>query len=593
MNRRALLASLCILALCACGGGSQSIMAPTTVAASPVAQQTNSALVQPRFTFLPPSAASSATRHPHYITANVASVEITLNSVNGAAPSTGAPLSVTTNISMASCPCIVYGPDVPAGSANFTLAAYDQPNAGGNLIATASPTYTIVAGQANNENVTLNGMPSALSLAVPSATAGTPFASPQSISVTAKDADGNTILGTYAVPIAISDSDASGASSIATSGSDNPPAGQLLSSSDAATIAYSGLAIAPATVTVRANAATGSTSFAPVLQPILVTTAYATPQPNPNFIGIDFHLPSTNAGTITASEVGWTNTPYNKSLAVAVPAGCASIGSVAPASGTSFTATVSASPVAGTCAATLSDGSGQSQPVTLAYTSFVYTGAPQSITVPAGITNIEAVAFGAQGGALSGIQGGMGGEVDAIMPAVGAQVLWIYVGGNVSVTGAAPAGGFNGGGVAFAGLGGGASDVRTSFNSLGARLVVAPGGGGAGDSGPVGGGGGIPGLPGAGPNPGLGATVSGPGLGGGSTGVPGTGAPGTLGAGGTGSFTSGTTGGGGGGGYYGGGGGGDSSGGGGGSSYIDASCTAVNIFLSPVNAGSGSVTLIW
>ena len=340
---------------------------------------------------------------------------------------------------------------MPPGSANFTLAAYDQPNAGGNLIATASPTYTIVAGQANNENVTLNGMPAELSLTVPSATAGTAFGSPQSISVTAKDADGNTILGSYAVPIAISDSDTSGATSIATSGSDNPPAGQLLSSSDTATIAYTGLAIAPATITVRANAAAGSASFAPALQPIVATTNYGLyAQPNPNFVGIDFQGGLTTA-TITASEVGWTNAPYNKTLAITVPSGCASIGSVAPTNGTSFTATVSASPVAGTCAATLSDSSGQSQALTLAYTQFVYTGAPQSITVPAGVTNIEVVAFGSQGGALSGITGGQGAEVDAIMPAAAAQVLWIYVGGNVSVTGALPAGGFNGGGVSLCG----------------------------------------------------------------------------------------------------------------------------------------------
>ena len=586
MNARAAVAGLCILALSACGGGSQSIMAPATMAASPTPQRTSSALVQPRFTFLPPSSSSSAVRHPHYITANVASVEITLNSVNGVAPSTGAPLSVTTNISITSCPCVAYGPDVPPGAANFTLAAYDQPNAGGNLIATASPTYTIVAGQANNENVTLNGMPVALSLAVPSASAGTPFASPQSVSVTAKDADGNTILGTYAVALAITDSDTSGATSIATSGSDNPPAGQLLSSSDSATIAYSGLAIAPATITVRANAATGSASFAPALQPILVTTN-ASPAPNPNFAGVDFRAGNPTE-TITASEVGWTNAPYDKSLGFAVPGGCASIGSIAPASGTSFTATVSASPVAGTCAATLSDGNGQSQAVTLAYTEFSYTGAPQSITVPAGVTNIEVVAYGAQGGDLSGITGGLGAEVDAIMPAMGGEPLWIYVGGNVSVTGAAPAGGFNGGGVSFAGLGGGASDVRTSFNSLGSRLIVAAGGGGAGDAGPVGGGGGgANGFDGAGASPGLGATTSGPGAGGTN------GLAGTLGAGGMGSFTNGATGGGGGGGYYGGGGGGDSSGAGGGSSYVDPSCVTVNVYLNPVNAGSGTITLIF
>jgi hypothetical protein len=195
------------------------------------------------------------------------------------------------------------------------------------------------------------------------------------------------------------------------------------------------------------------------------------------------------------------------------------------------------------------------------------------------------LALGSQGGALGGVDGGMGGEVDAVMPATNGQVVWIYVGGYVSVSGGAPAGGFNGGGVSFAGLGGGASDVRTIFNNVNSRLIVAPGGGGAGDAGPVGGGGAVTGGNGGGPNPGIGATISGPGAGGTN------GQPGTLGAGGTGSLTSGATGGGGGGGYYGGGGGGDSSGGGGGSSFVDGSCYALNIFVSPVNAGSGVVTL--
>ena len=589
MNVRAALACICVLVLDACGSGSQSITAPALIGVSPAPQQTTSALIQPRFTFLPPpSSTSSVPRRPHYITTNVASVEITLDSVNGAVPSTGAPLSVTTNIAMTNCPCTVYGPNVPAGSATFTLAAYDQPNAGGNLIATASPTYTIAAGQANNESVTLNGVPAALSLAVPSATAGTAFASPQSISVTVRDGDGNTILGTYATPVTIADSDSSGATTIATSGNDSPPAETLLTSSDAVTIAYTGLAIAPAAISVSAKAASANASFAPALQPILVAT-YASPAPNPSFIGVDLR-PGTSSGTFTASEVGWTNAPYNKSLALTAATGCASIASVAPASGTSFTATVSASPVAGTCLATLADGNGHSQPVTLAYTAFSYTGGPQSITVPAGVTNIEVRAYGAQGSPTSGAtQGGLGGEVDAVMPAVGGEVVWVYVGGSSLVPPAAPpGGGYNGGGVSFVGPGGGGSDVRTGFNEIASRLVVAPGGGGAGESGgAAGGGAGVSGLPGSGSSGGTGATTSGPGAGGLN------GSAGTLGTGGSGSFTSSNDGGGGGGGYYGGGGGGDNSGGGGGSSYIDASCFDLDVFLTPVNAGNGSVTLIW
>ncbi|HTZ55304.1 MAG TPA: glycine-rich protein [Candidatus Acidoferrum sp.] len=581
MTARRIVALATALALAACGGRA---VTPSAAGSNPAPQPGGSSLVRESFTFLPPSSTSSAARHPHYITANVASVEITLNSVNGAAPSTGASLSVTTNISMSSCPCTVHGPDVPAGSDTFTLAAYDQPNAGGNLIATASPTYTIVAGQANNETVTLNGVPSSLALALPSATAGTAFASPQSMSVTAKDGDGNTILGTYAIPITIGDSDTSGATLIATSGSDTPPANTLLSSSDAATIAYSGLAIAPATIALRANAAAGSAAFAPALQPIVVTVAATPGALNPNSTGVDLTA-GASTGSFTASEAGWTNAPYNKSLTLSVASGCASIASVAPASGTSFTATVRASPVAGSCIATLTDGNGQSQAVTLAYTSFTYTDGPQSFTVPPGVTLVDATVAGAQGSPTSGAaQGGLGGEVLVTIPTIGGEVLWVYVGGSVSASGGAPGGGYNGGGAGFV-PGGGASDVRTAYNDLASRLVVAPGGGGGSFSGAVGGGGGSSGVAGGGSSGGAGATPSGPGLGGTN------GYAGQLGNGGTGSVTTNHTGGGGGGGYYGGGGGGDDSGGGGGSLYIDPSCYTISFFPYPVNAGNGYVQI--
>ena len=79
------------------------------------------------------------------------------------------------------------------------------------------------------------------------------------ITVQAEDTNGNTILGTYTSPITLSDTDSSGQTSIATSGSDNPPAGQLLSSSDTATLTYKGGTMSTA-ATIGASASGVSSS---------------------------------------------------------------------------------------------------------------------------------------------------------------------------------------------------------------------------------------------------------------------------------------------------------------------------------------------
>ena len=593
MKTRRIVAMLLVLVLGACGGGGVTPNGLATVAASPTPpQSTGVNLVRERFTFLPPAANSTnSAHHPLYVTDDIASVEITLDSVNGAQPSTGAPLSVTTNLTITSCPCTIYGPSVPPGTDTFTLVAYDEPNATGNVISAAMPTYTIASGATNIESVTLDGVPASLALAVPSATAGTAFASPQSISVTAKDADGNTIMGSYANAVTLNDADGSGATSLTTSGGDNPPADQLLSSSDVATINYTGLAIAPALITADAKGATASASFAPALQPVTITASDAQ---NPGFAGVDLYATSGtgSSATFTASEVGWTNSPYNRALVATAASSCNSIATVAPASGTSFTATAASTPVPGTCTLTLSDGSGQSQTVTLAYTQFTYSGAAQSIVVPAGLTSIAITAYGAQGETcgFSG-NGGPGGETQGTLTVNGGDTLYVVVGGTFG-----NGGGFNGGGSGAGATGpeggGGASDVRLGSALEEDRVVVAGGGGGgdnsAGlcDSGGAGGG-----LVGGAPSYGTatGGTQTAGGSGGSSSGN--TGQSGALGVGGNAAPVSGGYFGGGGGGYYGGGGGAGSPGAGG-SSYYDTSVT--NASTTPgVRTGNGLVILIW
>jgi hypothetical protein len=217
---------------------------------------------------------------------------------------------------------------------------------------------------------------------------------------------------------------------------------------------------------------------------------------------------------------------------------------------------------------------------------FEYTGGEQEFEVPAGVTSIEVAAIGGKGGdaPLTGggaTQGGDAAEVIGTLSVTPGQILYIEVGGNGGDSDTTAEGGFNGGGNGGGG-GGGASDVRTSPRSVDletedTRLIVAAGGGGAGDEGPQesGGVGGDAGQPGGGTiysGGGAGTQTEG---GGGAEGCFNSGGSGQLGLGGDGSYAGAESGpaGGGGGGLYGGGGGAGScefgsSGGGGGSSLV-------------------------
>ncbi len=233
--------------------------------------------------------------------------------------------------------------------------------------------------------------------------------------------------------------------------------------------------------------------------------------------------------------------------------------------------------------------------------NFAYTGAAQTWTVPAGVTQVTLDLRGAQGGAsyvsATGLRqedGGLGGQTQGSLTVTPGQVLHLYVGGQAADVGnVTPApGGFNGGGDGgqWGAGGGGATDVRVGGTALANRVAVAGGGGGGNSGGPDhgagGNGGGASGDPGVnfsgGYTPGGGGTQSAGGAAGYSPGV-----AGQLGLGGSSASYHMA---GGGGGYYGGG-SAYAAGGGGGSGYIGGlgggSTTA------GVQAGHGSITITY
>jgi hypothetical protein len=132
---------------------------------------------------------------------------------------------------------------------------------------------------------------------------------------------------------------------------------------------------------------------------------------------------------------------------------------------------------------------------------FGYTGSVETFDVPAGVISVFIEAEGAKGWSGS-LPGGEGGFSSGTLPVSSGDELYIYVGGQgtVSTPAYSPSGaGWNGGGLgqnngsgSVVGGGGGASDVRLihsidplNLTSLESRIIVAAGGGGSTNNGGV------------------------------------------------------------------------------------------------------------
>lgn len=121
----------------------------------------------------------------------------------------------------------------------------------------------------------------------------------------------------------------------------------------------------------------------------------------------------------------------------------------------------------------------------LTVVNFIYTGADQQWTVPAGVTEIFVDVMGAQGGTRGSVLGGAGGRVRCKIAVTPGQILYLTVGGQPSSD--APVYGFGGKGgyhISYttqrAMAGGGLSAISTALPLTQANaLVIAGGGGGA------------------------------------------------------------------------------------------------------------------
>jgi streptogramin lyase len=144
-------------------------------------------------------------RRPHYLPATARSIAISLN--GGVAQYANAPSS------------IIYL-EAPPGVDTFAIAAYDEENGLGNIIAAANVTQNILVGGNNAISATLNAVIASIFVALgnPRPNAGLPAQA--TINMTALDADGNVIVGNnsdYATPVRLTISDSSNSGTLSLS----------------------------------------------------------------------------------------------------------------------------------------------------------------------------------------------------------------------------------------------------------------------------------------------------------------------------------------------------------------------------------------
>ncbi|HTV93490.1 MAG TPA: hypothetical protein VMG98_12315 [Verrucomicrobiae bacterium] len=224
--------TLVILAFVACSGTQTEYVSPT---AGPTAAASSTV----SFLVIVPPAGSARTRPNVVVPSNATSVKFTIESVNGTAY-TGTATTETLASSNSSCQVVsgqlscAFNLSAPVGTLIYTVTVYN----GTSVIAEGNVSLTTTAGSTVSAPVTLSGTVTKIVLSVESGVEGVSATYP--VTVQAEDSNGNTILGTYTSPITLTDTDASGSTSVATSGSDNPHAGELISSSDVATLSYNG-----------------------------------------------------------------------------------------------------------------------------------------------------------------------------------------------------------------------------------------------------------------------------------------------------------------------------------------------------------------
>lgn len=160
---------------------------------------------------------------------------------------------------------------LPTGPQTLTISLYDQKNGQGDLLSTATTTVTVLPKTVTPISLTLDGVvtsakvlignPAGATLTIPEGTSTT-----VSVWVDAYDAKGNLIMapGNYSTPIPLTNTDASGATTLNV----NPVPGPTAD----VTLSYDGASLTTTTITASVNGVAQTAGAATLtLQPPLIT----------------------------------------------------------------------------------------------------------------------------------------------------------------------------------------------------------------------------------------------------------------------------------------------------------------------------------
>jgi virginiamycin B lyase len=316
--KRALGAALLAGAFVACGGGgggagtSLAPGAPTSAGAT-----TNATFVLT----LQTGATSSAARRAQFLDSATQSVQIVLTQVNGSPPST--PVQTVANVGPSAPGCSAtasgvtcsIGVGAVVGNDTYTITAYAQPNAGGAALSTGSTTFPVVVGGSNAAAIALSGVVASLGVALANPYLPTGVTGTTAVTVTAKDAAGNTIVGPYSNAVALTASDPSVSISPAST----------TSSATALLLTFSGTLRSAVTVSAALGPTTATTSLVPATNIVDYHKTSA--------LGNAFQIVQGPDGALYFAELG-PFTLVNQQTNFIGAAGPGAIGRLDPATGT-------------------------------------------------------------------------------------------------------------------------------------------------------------------------------------------------------------------------------------------------------------------
>jgi hypothetical protein len=330
------LAGLLGCSLAACGAGGSGAASPSL----PTVRQPAGPEGQATFVVrIPkPVTTGSGTKRPAYLTPQVQGIDFSVTSNPPAGTATPAPpvgrgyvfYPLTSTSSYCSngptaLTCTLAVQAYP-GNDLFTVNTYDQPYPNSSyaypysaVVSTGFVTATILPNVANTINVTTSGVPMYIFAALDNQEPPVGTALTQPIHIIAADNDANLIIGPYDLPITLSDSDTSGATTLS--------AATITSSATVPQLIYNGGSVALPGAYIGGTTMSPSTAYngGPYAPTTVFYPGGTAVRPTPTFL--QFSHANAVAQTVTLGGAG-TSAPY--SLAINDCSGIVSVSGSGP-----------------------------------------------------------------------------------------------------------------------------------------------------------------------------------------------------------------------------------------------------------------------